>query len=236
MKGLREWTDIALIAMAASYKWALGGMAVIAVIVGGLYFAGVFSGEEDASGDQAADITQPGAVPTPLPTATAMPDDTPVPIVLATPFPTLAPSLTATPGLVAAATPIAPQMVQVPINLQDAYQVGSLEFVLSYEPSLLEFTGLTNGDLAGDAIIESRVSSPGRLWIGMIDANGVSGDGSVALVSFRTTRGTIANSPLVLEDVSGFDASTFMDLLSRPSPGLFVANDGSYTAPVLNFQ
>ena len=49
MNGLREWTDIALIAMGAVYKWVLGALAVAAVILGGLFAAGVFTGEDDAA-------------------------------------------------------------------------------------------------------------------------------------------------------------------------------------------
>ena len=134
------------------------------------------------------------------------------------------------------ATPAAPQLVQVPINLKGAYQVGSLEFVLNYEPSLLEVTGVAKGELAGDAIIESVVSTPGKVWIAMIAAGGVTGDGSVAVVSFRLLKGKSANSTLLLENVFSYNASTLLDLLSSSSPGLLVMNDGSYTPPVVTFE
>ena len=225
--------DIALIAMGASYKWLLGALAVAAVIVGGLFAAGVFTGGDDADGTQTAVITAPTLVPT-LPAPTAMPLPTQTPMASPTPFPTLAPK--ATPERLTEATPAAPQVVQVPINLKGAYQVGSLEFVLSYEPSLLEVTGVSKGDLAGNAIIESLVSTPGKVWIAMIAADGVTGDGSVAVVSFRMMQGNAANSPLLLENVLGYNASTLMDLLSRSSPGLLVMNDGSYTPPVVAFE
>jgi len=225
----REWMDIALITLAASYKWLLGGLAAIAVVVGALFAAGVFSGGDDAAGLQAADINAPTAVPT-LPSPTAILSPTPTPT--AVPFPTLAPSPTATPE----PSIVVPQMVRVPINLKGAYQLGSLEFVLAYEPSLLEFTGVAAGDLAGDAIIESLVSTPGKVWIAMIDADGVTGDGSLAVVSFRIMKESTADSPLFLENVSGYDASTLMDLISSSLPGLVVLSDGSYTSPLLVFE
>lgn len=239
MNGLKEWADIALIMLAASYKWILGALAAIALIVGGLFAAGVFGGGDDAVGNLASEINGPTAVPT-LPAPTAMPTNTPMLLPAATPpptpFPKLAPRATATPEPVAEPTPAAPTMVQVPINLKGANQVGSLELVLAYEPSLLEVIGVTNGDLAGDALIESIVSTPGKVWIGMIDAAGVTGDGSVVVVSFRLMDGNLANSPLLLEEVSGYNASTLIDLLSTSSPGLVVMNDGSYTPPVVVFQ
>ena len=191
------------------------------------------------SDTQSAVISEPTAVPTlpsptamPLPTQTPMPTSTPEP----TPVPTSAPPATATPEPLIEPTPAAPQVVQVPINLKGAYQVGSLEFVLNYEPSLLEVTGVAKGDLAGDAIIESLVSTPGKVWIAMIAAGGVTGDGSVAVVSFRLLKGKSANSTLLLENVSSYNASTLLDLLSSSSPGLLVMNDGSYTPPVVTFE
>ena len=239
MNSLKEWADIALIILTASYKWILGAMAVIALIVGGLLAAGVFGGDDDANGNVAADINGLGGVPT-LPAPTAMPTRAPVRLPTATPAPTASPTLspraTSTPQPVVEPTPAPPSMVQVPIDLKGAYQVGSLELVLAYEPSLLEVTGVSNGDLAKDAIIESIVTAPGKIWIGMIDANGVTGDGSLVVVSFRTMDGNLANSPLSLEEVSGYNASSLIDLLSSSSPGLVVMNDGSYIPPVLAFQ
>ena len=239
MKGLKEWTDIALITLAASYKWVLGALAVAAVIGGGLFAAGVFTGGDETADTQSAVVTEPTAVPTlPLPTAMPLPTQTPMPTPTPepTPVPTLAPPATATPEPLIEATPAAPQLVQVPINLKGAYQVGSLEFVLNYEPSLLEVTGVAKGDLAGDAIIESLVSAPGKVWIAIIAADGVTGDGSVAVVSFRLLKGNTANSTLLLENVSSYNASTLLDLLSSSSPGLLVMNDGSYTPPVVTFE
>ncbi|PKB64904.1 MAG: hypothetical protein BZY80_01565 [SAR202 cluster bacterium Io17-Chloro-G2] len=231
--------DLGLIALAASYKWLLGALAAAAVIVGGLYAAGVFTGGDDPAGSQAVVIIAPTVVPTsppptamPLPTQTPMPTPTPAP----TPVPTLAPRATATPEPVMEVAPPAPQTVQVPINLKGAYQVGSLELVLTYEPSVLEVTGVANGDLAGDAIIESLVSTPGKVWIAMISADGVTGDGPMAMVSFRLMKGSTANSPLLLENVSGYNAATLIDLISSSSPGLLVMNDGSYTSPVVAFE
>lgn len=236
MNGLKEWADIALIMLTASYKWILGGLAAIALILGWLFAAGVFGGD-DAAGNLATNIDVPAAVltlaaPTPTVTPMLLPTSTPAP----TAIPRSLPRATSTPEPVAELAPAAPTMVQVPINLKGADQIGSLELVLAYEPSLLEVIEVVTGDLAGDAIIESNVSTPGKVWIGMIDAVGVTGDGAVVVVSFRMTEGNLANSPLSLEEVSGYNALTLIDLLSSSSPGLVVMNDGSYVSPVVAFQ
>jgi hypothetical protein len=241
MNGFRVWIDIALVTVTARYKWILGAAAVIAVVAGGLYAVGALAGGDAAGGALTGATESPTAVPTaPPPTAVVLVDPTPIPTPVNTPaprlLPTVAPVVKIEPTPLIEPTPAPPQVVQVPINLRGASQVGSLELVLSYEPSLLEFSGVANGDLAMNAIIESRVSAPGKVWVGMIDAQGLTGDGAMVIVSFRTIKGTTANSPLLLEEVSGYNANTLIDLISSSSPGLLAMYDGSYTAPVVAFH
>ena len=128
------------------------------------------------------------------------------------------------------------KQVQVPINLRAASDLGSLEFVLVYEAATLEFVSIDNGTLALDAIIESNLRAPGKVWVGMIDPKGVNGEGSIAVVSFRTLAGGQADSPLLLEEVLSHNASTLVDSLSKPSPGIFTLGDGSVFSPVLTFD
>jgi len=239
MNRIRVWTDIALVTITDKWKWILGGTGVVAVVVVGLFAAGVFGGNEAASVSQPKVTGPASAGPNLLAPIGVIPIDptsTPTPDNRATPSPTEVAIIKVDRRPVGESTPASPQILHVPINLQGASQVGSLEFILTYEPSLLTATSVTRGDLAGDALIESRVSTPGKVWIGLIDAEGVSGDGALAFVSFRTKEGGISNSPLMLEEVSSYNALTLVDLLSSSSPGLVAMHNGSYTAPVLTFE
>ena len=239
MNRIKVWMDIGLVTITNSWRWILGGTAVFAVAVVGLFAAGIFGNGESASVSQleAPDPTTARSNSlTPIGIVSVNPTSSPIPENRATQVPMEAPSLKVDRTLLEEYTPTLPKILHVPINLQGASQVGSLEFILTYEPSLLTVESVTPGDLAGDALIESRVSTPGEVWIGLIDAEGVSGDGAVAFVSFRTMEGETSDSTLMLEEVSSYNASTLIDLLSSSSPGLVAMHDGSYTAPVLTFE
>lgn len=124
--------------------------------------------------------------------------------------------------------------VGVPINLSGASNVGSLHIELAYDSTVLEATEVKAGKLGRNAVIESNLGTPGRAIIGIIDAAGINGDGSVVTVSFKAT-GKEGTSPLTLENIEAYDAETLYDIIVRVSPGEFVAKDSSFTAPVITF-
>ena len=224
---MRWWLDVAVIALGASWKWLLAIVLIGGGILGGLFAAGVFSGSSATASLTPVFIPAVTAVPaataTPNPTATLIPAPDPT----ATPPPT--------PTTVPAATLVVPSSVDVPVYLKGANNVGSLEFVLVYEPGVLEITKVERGTLAGNAIIDFGNRTSGRLWVGLIDVNGINGDGPVAVISFNVVGQDAAGSPLTLERVATFDATTLLDILTEPSAGSYVAKDRSITAPALTF-
>ena len=68
---MKWFLDIAYIGIVASYKWILLGVAVIGILVGALFAAGVLGGDDD--GDSG---TTAFATPIPLPTVTPGPTPT----------------------------------------------------------------------------------------------------------------------------------------------------------------
>lgn len=120
----------------------------------------------------------------------------------------------------------------MPINAKGASKVGSLEFVLVYDPSVLEATKVEKGMLAGNTMMESSVETPGRVWVGMIDPNGMNGDDSVAMVSFKVL-GKEGISALDLESIDAHNAETLFDIVTEASLGTFIVKDHSFTAPVI---
>jgi len=125
-------------------------------------------------------------------------------------------------------------VVGVPINFSGASNAGSLHIELVYDSTMLEATEVKAGKLGGNAVIESNLGTPGRAIIGIIDAVGINGDGSVVTVSFKT-KGKEGTSSLTLENIEAYDAETLYDIITRTSPGEFVAKDSSFTAPVITF-
>lgn len=129
----------------------------------------------------------------------------------------------------------APVTVDVPVNIMGAAGVGSLQFELVYDSNLLSAVGVESGDLPDNALFEYRIDAPGRVIVGMVCAKGISGDGSVAFVTFRP-RGEINESvPLHLENISAHDASTMFQISATASSGSY-SKDGASLPPAIVFS
>ena len=136
---------------------------------------------------------------------------------------TLSPTATMT------STPIVKEL-KVPINLKEARNVGSLHMEIVYDPAVLSATDVEAGDLGSNAMIESSLSTQGRVKVGIVDASGINGDGAVITVSFKVMDKN-KTSQLTLENIECYDAKTLYDIIVKASPGNVSALDGSYTAP-----
>jgi hypothetical protein len=139
----------------------------------------------------------------------------------ATPQPTVAP---------------AAKFISVPILATRANNVGSLEFVLVYDPAKLELAQVERGLLSGDALIDSSSPGPGRLWAGIIDINGMDGSGPVAVVKFKVRDNVGGTMPLSLESISAYDANTLVDILTTTTPGKFTGAGLTPLSPIVTFQ
>ena len=235
---MRWFLDVAYLGIGASYKWLLGVAVIIGVTVSALFAAGVLGG-----GDQSGP-PGPGLVSVATPTTSPMPTSTPTPTVAPspTPVPTVQPTPTAVPVLAPptpTATPeptVAPaKQIAVPIFLEGAANVGSLEFVLIYESTVLAINKVEQGALASNALLEISTATPGLLWAGMIDANGMSGDGPAAVITFDVIGNGESSTALTLENVVAHDATSLLDIITRSLPGSFTVSDSSLTAPSLGF-
>lgn len=221
------WLDVAFVALRAGWKWLLAFAGVVGVVVGGLFAVGAFGGSPDSPAPTPA--SRPVATVVPAPTATLVP----------APMPTAAPTPTATPApaptAVSTPTPAVPQSLEVPVYLKGANNLGSLEFVLVYEPAVLEVSKVERGSLGPDAMFDFGNRTSGRLWAGLIDPSGINGDGPVAVITFDVVGTDGAESPLVLESVYAFDATTLLDVLIESSAGGFMVEGLPFTSPVLAF-
>ncbi|WP_340818997.1 cohesin domain-containing protein [Methanolobus sp. WCC4] len=99
-------------------------------------------------------------------------------------------------------TGAAESIVEVPINLEGAEDVGSMDISLMYDPAVLQAVGVEAGELGGNAYIESNTASEGKVMIALADSSGINGDGSVAVVSFKVLGDVGSSSTLTLGDVA----------------------------------
>ena len=225
---MRWMLEVAYIGILSSWRWLLGSAAVVGALVGLLFAVGVLGGGSDGSGAEL-----PSAIASPTPTPAASTNPTAVP----QPTPTLAPTLTPTlaPTLTPTVAP-APKFISVPILATRANNVGSLEFVLVYDPAKLELEQVERGLLSGDALIDSSTPSPGRLWTGIIDINGIDGSGPVAVVRFKIRDNVGGTMPFTLENVAAFDANTLVDIVTGTTPGKFTVSGMTPLPPIVTFQ
>ena len=213
---MRWILEVAYIGIATSWKWLLGSTAVVAALVGILFGVGVLGGGGEAG---TTDNTPLAASPTPTPAASPSPTQVVTPT--ATPQPTVAP---------------AAKFISVPVLATRANNVGSLEFVLVYDPAKLELAQVERGLLSGDALIDYSSPGPGRLWAGIIDINGLDGSGPVAVVKFKVRDNVGGTMPLSLESISAYDANTLVDILTTTTPGEFTGAALTPLSPIVTFQ
>ena len=225
---MRWMLEVAYIGILSSWRWLLGSAAVVGALVGLLFAVGVLGGGSDGSGAEL-----PSAIASPTPTPAASTNPTAVP----QPTPTLAPTVapTVAPTLTPTVAP-APKFISVPILATRANNVGSLEFVLVYDPAKLELEQIERGLLSGDALIDSSTPSPGRLWTGIIDINGIDGSGPVAVVRFKIRDNVGGTMPFTLENVAAFDANTLVDIVTGTTPGKFTVSGMTPLPPIVTFQ
>lgn len=221
---MRWFLEVAFIGIAASWRWLVGSVVIVGALVGILFGVGVLGGGGEA------DVTPLPVVASPTPTPVAAP--TPTATRLATPVPALAPVLEPT----MVPTVPAAKFITVPILATGAINVGSLEFVLVYDPAKLELAQVERGVLAGNALIDYSSPGPGRLWTGIIDVQGMNGSGSVAMVKFKLRGDVGGTMPLTLENIAAFDATTLVDIVTGTTPGEFKSSGLSPLSPILLFQ
>ena len=224
---MRFWLEMGLIALSDHWKWAVGAATVLLMVVIGTLFLGVLRSDTAEAGPAPSVILEPTAIPdqvsTPIPTSP--------PDVVSTRSPTAVPTLSPQ-----AADPVVlSSTVNVPIYLTGAKNVGSLEFVLTYDPTVLEVSEVEAGGLAQNSLFDFGVRVPGRLWAGLIDTDGINGDGPVAVVSFKVIGPGSSTSRLTLENVSTYDARSLLDILTDATSGNFTVDGPTLTSPVLAF-
>ncbi len=228
---MRVWVDLGLLALADHWKVAMGGVTILVVVVVGTLLFGVLG-----SDTAAADLTPTTSVqPTAVPDAVSTPVPTPVPTPVAKAAPTPLPKADPTSSRKLIDPIVLLTNVNVPIHLTGAENIGSLEFVLTYDPSVLEVSGVEAGGLAQSALFDFGTRSPGRLWAGLIDSEGINGDGPIAVVSFKVVGPGASTSLLALENITTYDASSLLDILTNATSGSFTVDGRALTPPALAF-
>ena len=124
--------------------------------------------------------------------------------------------------------------VVLPIRVRGARNLGTLHVELVYDFSHLEAVRFEPGDLTRNALSESNLDVPGRVIIGIVDTDGIDGDGPVGLITFKVLSSQ-GQSPLTLENVTAHDATTLIDVPTVVGSGTFNVTNRSFDLPDISF-
>jgi hypothetical protein len=112
--------------------------------------------------------------------------------------------------------------VKVPITITGAEGVGAMHVELTFDPAVLQPLSAEKGRLVStNALVDSN-PQPGRLTIGMVSSDKVSGTGEVIVAKFKVLGKKSSKSALGLEKVQAWegDVNRF-DIKVTTTPGEF---------------
>ena len=88
----------------------------------------------------------------------------------------------------------------VPVRLEEAREINSLEFNLFYNPSIAEIVNVHQGSRTSTTSFSYNAEIPGVIRFGTTAARDVNADGSAAVVEFRIIGERGSSSPITLAD------------------------------------
>ena len=124
--------------------------------------------------------------------------------------------------------------VELPIAVQGAFNLGSLLVEVSYEAEALELQSVRAAALGRNALLESNQENPGRVRIGLVDPNGINGDGEIITLVFLPIQGG-GSSQLALQLIEASDTD-LRDLVVQANSSQFTGVGEPYVPPALVFR
>lgn len=125
-----------------------------------------------------------------------------------------------------------PAETMIPINIQNASEVGSLHFEIVYDSTNYKAVRVDKNDSFTDILLESDVSTPGHIIVGVVSGGGMNGDGTIATVVLQIKKsGT--DSTTTLENVIAYNTAATVELPVNVS--IERSNGKSPTAAIIEF-
>lgn len=125
---------------------------------------------------------------------------------------------------------------KVSIDARNASNLGSLDLTLTYDPSVIKAVSVEKGSLAPNASLEYSVDKPGRIWLGMVDAGGINGSGTLATVTLGVTGSGDASSALNFEKVAANRSTNLMEIITQNTPGSVIIKGKAVINPSITFN
>ncbi len=121
-------------------------------------------------------------------------------------------------------TGTAGETVTIPIVASGAVNVGTMEFIVTYDPAVLTVISVETGTLSG-GVLSTNMTNPGSLPIVLIDGQGFSGTGQIAVLSCIVTGPPGSSTSLSLSEAAARDILTDGEIPVTTSDGAFTVEN-----------
>ncbi len=91
--------------------------------------------------------------------------------------------------------------VTVPIRLEKAENIGSMNFILTYNPKVVKVNKVEPGSLLSGVMFVPNWREPPVIRFGFATTDGVSGSGPLAHIEFEAIGSEGSSSPLTLSEI-----------------------------------
>jgi len=109
-----------------------------------------------------------------------------------------------------------PTEITFPVNIQNAGEVGTLHFEIVYDSDNYKALRVDKNDSFIDILLESDISTPGHIIVGVVSGGGINGNGTIATIVLQKTKGGTGRA-ITLENVIAYDTAATFELPLKAS-------------------
>lgn len=104
------------------------------------------------------------------------------------------------------------ESIRVPILVEDAKNLGSMDVVITYDLAILKVKSVGKGELNKGLISSNtkEVEGKGIISIAIADSRGINGSGEIAVITFEGLKE--GSSEIVIQGVRAHDVETHLDI------------------------
>ena len=119
--------------------------------------------------------------------------------------------------------------IKIPITIENADNIGGMNITISYENTVLTAQSVEKGTLTTNALLEYDLDTEGEIKIIWVSTEGITGDGSLAIISFDVIGNTDDTSTINVTNIEAADIDTLTDIIIPVQNGVFTVTKARET-------